>query len=248
MPDGSGVADPGPRADFISHMRELRSRMLVSVIALIAAFFVAYGFSEAIYGFLAKPLIDALPEGQRHLAFTGVIEPFYTYLKAGFVGAVVLASPVILYEFWAFVAPALYKDERRWFLPVVLASVVMFLAGAAFAYLVVFPVAFKYLLAFAGTDVVPMITMGLYFSVATKFLLAFGFVFEMPLVVLVLARLGVVTGGMLASWWRYAIVAAVVIGAIFTPPDVVSQMLLAVPLITLYAVSIGVAYAFGKKK
>ncbi|MBI5233638.1 MAG: twin-arginine translocase subunit TatC [Deltaproteobacteria bacterium] len=240
--------DNEPILPLAGHLRELRKRLIASLLAIGIAFLFTYSFSVEIYGLLAGPLLSSLPEGQRFVAFSTVTEPFVTYLKIGFVSAVFVASPVVIYEVWAFVAPGLYKDERRWFLPVVPASVILFVAGALFAHLVVFPVGFKYLLGFAGAELRPVLSMGAYFSLATKFMLAFGVVFQIPVVILVLARLGIVDARMLVLWWKYAILSAFVIGAILTPPDVVSQFLMAVPIMLLYCISIVVAYFFGEKR
>ncbi|MEE8573978.1 MAG: twin-arginine translocase subunit TatC [Thermodesulfobacteriota bacterium] len=234
--------------DLISHLTELRSRMLVIVVSLIVAFAITYTYSKVLYDILAMPLLAALPPEHEYLAFTGVVEPFYTYLKAALVSAVVLACPVILYEIWAFAAPGLYKNEKKWFFPVVFFSILLFLTGVLFAHRVVFPVGFKYLLSFAGSELRPVLSMGGYFSFATKLLVAFGAVFELPLFVLVLSVLGVVSGPGMLRAWKYALLVSVVVGAVLTPPDVFSQLLMAGPIMLLYSVSIIIAYVFGKKK
>ena len=237
----------GGGMDFVSHLSELRRRLIVVILSIVVAFFISYAFAKEIYDVLAMPLVAALPEEYEFLAFTGVVEPFFTYLKAAIVGAILLATPVIFYEIWAFVAPGLYRNERRWFVPVVVVSVFMFGLGVVFAHQVVFPVGFKFLLSFSGPELRPVLSMGLYFSFATKLLLAFGAVFELPLFSLVLSSMGIVTGPMLLRWWKYAFLGAVVVGALLTPPDVISQLLMAGPIMILYAISIVVAYIFGKK-
>lgn len=237
------------RMSFAGHLAELRKRLIVSVIATAAGFLLCYNYSVEIYALLTRPLLPVLPPGQDYLVFTGVVEPFFIYLKAGLVGGVILASPVIFYELWAFVAPALYSGERRWFAFIVFFSVILFLSGALFAYFVVFPFGFKYLMSYAGEGLRPMLSMSLYFSFASKMLLAFGAVFQLPLAILVLARLGLVTPGKLISWWRYAIVISLIVAAILTPtPDVFNQLLMAGPLLILYVIGIVVAQIFGKKK
>ncbi len=243
-------APPGSNDDrmgLMSHLKELRKRLIVCLLAVCAAFVLTYSFSEYIYGLLAMPLLDSLPPENDFMAFAGVVEPFFTYLKAAIVAAIILASPVILYEVWGFVAPGLYKDERRWFVPVVVVSTLMFAGGVLFAHRIVFPFGFKFLLGFAGDDMRPFLSMGLYFSFATKLLLAFGVVFEMPLFSLVLTRLGIVNGPMLLRGWKYALFLAVVVGALLTPPDVVSQALMAGPIMVLYGISIIVSYVFKRK-
>lgn len=237
------------RMSLTEHLAELRKRLITSVVAIAAGFGLAYYFSDALYRFLTAPLIESLPPGSEYLVYTGVIEPFFIYMKVGLAGGIILASPVILYEVWAFVAPGLYKNEKRWFAFIVLFSLMFFLAGALFAYYVVFPFGFKYLLGYTTVDLKPMLSMSEYFSMATRLLIAFGIIFQLPLAMLVLARLGVVTAGQLLSWWRYAIVVILIISAILTPtPDVFNQMLMAGPLMILYGVGVVAAKVFGKKK
>lgn len=230
------------------HLIELRRRVIASLLAVVLAFAFTYTFSEELYHILIAPLLDALPEDNKSMAFLGVAEPFFTYLKVAFLAALIASSPVILYELWAFVVPALYEKERRWFFSVVVASVVLFSTGVCFAYIVVFPLAFEYLLAFSGPELRPMLSMTNYLSLSTKLLLAFGLSFQVPLFMLVLARLGIVGYKRMLSWWRYALLLAVVFGAMLTPPDVVSQVLLAVPLMALYFFGVLLACIFGKKK
>ncbi|MBI5493195.1 MAG: twin-arginine translocase subunit TatC [Deltaproteobacteria bacterium] len=232
-----------------AHLRELRRRLVISVIATAIGFGVCYYYSVELYGVLTKPLIPALPPGQDYLVFTGVVEPFFIYMKVGLVGGVILASPVILYEIWGFIAPALYSKEKLWFVSIVFSSFVLFLSGTVFAYFVVFPFGFKYLLSFASSELRPILSMSAYFSMATKLLLAFGVIFQLPLLMLVLARIGLVTAGKLLGWWRYAIVGILVVSAVLTPtPDIFNQLLMAGPLTLLYAVGVIVAKIFGKKK
>lgn len=243
------MTDKDNRMAFTEHLRELRKRLIISVIAAAAGFAVAYNYSAELYHFLALPLLPALPPGQDFMVFTGVVEPFFIYMKVGFVGGLVLASPVILFEVWGFVAPALYRNEKVWFVFIVLFSLIFFLAGTAFAYLVVFPFGFKYLMSYSGPELKPMISMSEYFSMITKLLLAFGLIFQLPLAILVLARLGLVTARKLVSWWRYALVVTLVASAILTPtPDIFNQMLMAGPIMVLYVIGIIVAAIFGKKK
>ena len=154
--------------DLVEHLAELRKRLIVVVIALAVSFAITYSYSEEIYRILSAPLFDALPKGYEYMAFIGVVEPFYTYLKAALVGAVLLSSPVIFFEVWAFAAPGLYKNERRWFLPIVFVSVLLFSAGVVFAHQVVFPVGFAFLLGFIGDELKPMLSVASYFSFSTE--------------------------------------------------------------------------------
>jgi len=230
------------------HLLELRKRLVRSVIAILAAFVFTYAYSESLYALLLRPVLPALPEGQKFMAFSGLIEPFFVYLKVGFLGALVLASPVVIYQVWSFVAPALYARERRLFLPVVGLSLVLFIVGVLFAYYVVFPVAFKYLLGYSGAALKPYLSMSLYFGFAAKLLIAFGLAFQLPLVIMVISMVGLVTAKKMASYWRYALICSVVVGALLTPPDVISQVLMGVPLMALYWLGILLAWIFGKKK
>jgi len=230
------------------HLAELRKRLIASVIAVSLGFLAAYYYSDRLYWLLASPLTEALPPGQDFLVFTGLVEPFFIYLKIGLLGGIILASPVVIYEVWAFVAPALYKEERRWFVFTVIFSAILFGGGVIFAFEVVFPFGFKYLLGYSAPGLKPFLSMAEYFSLATRLLLAFGLIFQLPLAMLVISRLGVASARKMASWWRYAIVAIVIASAILTPtPDVFNQMLMAGPLIVLYGVGLLVAAVFGKK-
>ena len=235
------------REKLVSHLREIRSRVVYSLVAILIAFGFSYPFSEYFFELLTRPLLPALPEGNSALAYTGIVEPFFTYLKVAFCASFIFASPVVLYQFWAFIAPALYDGEKKMFIGIVIVSAILFYSGSYFAYAFIFPVGFEYLVKFAGTDVIPVITMGGYFSISTKLLIAFGLIFQIPLVILVLSLLGVVTAKMLLGWWRYALLGSVIISAILTPPDVISQVLMAVPMMGLYFAGIVVAYFFGKK-
>ncbi len=234
---------------FVDHLRELRKRLVNSAIATAVGFAIAYYFSDRIYYVLTVPLIPALPKGAEYMVFTNVVEPFIIYIKVGVFGGVILASPVIFHQIWAFIAPGLHRHEKKWFLSIVFFSIVMFISGALFAYFLVLPFAFKYLLSFSGPGLRPMVSMSLYFSMVTRLLIAFGVVFQTPLLILVLARFGIVTARQLIGWWRYAIVFIVIVAAVLTPtPDVFSQLLMAGPLIVLYVAGILVAFVFGKKR
>ncbi|MBI5561686.1 MAG: twin-arginine translocase subunit TatC [Deltaproteobacteria bacterium] len=233
----------------IAHLRELRKRLVVCAIAIAIGFGVSYAWSVELYDILKRPLAGALPPGERFLVFSGIVEPFFVYMKVGFIGGVSLASPVVLYEVWAFIAPGLKKKERRWFLSIVASSLLLFASGTLFAYYVVFPFGFKYLLSFSTGELKPFLSMSDYFSTVTMLLLAFGLVFQTPLGILVLARVGLVSARQLLSWWRYALVGILIAAAVLTPtPDVFNQMLMAGPLIILYGLGIILAAVFGRKK
>jgi sec-independent protein translocase protein TatC len=236
-------------AALVAHLRELRRRLIISIAAIVVGFAVCYTFSDDLYVLLARPLMPHLPPGSDFIAFTGVVEPFFIYLKVGFLGGAVLASPVLLFETWAFVAPGLYSKERYWFIAVVFASLTLFLVGVFFAYLVVFPFGFKYLLSFSSDELKPILSMGSYFSLVTRLLIAFGLVYQLPLAMLVIARLGIMSAAEMLSWWRYAIVLIFLASALITPtPDIFNQLLMAGPLLVLYASGLVLAKVFGRKK
>lgn len=243
--------DPTPehpeaeRLPFTAHLDELRQRLIKCGAALIAGFFACYGVSEWLFQFLVRPLEAALPEGS-HLSMLRVQEGFLTHLKLALLGGLFLVAPVLLYQVWKFVAPGLYPQEKRYVWPFVGWATLFFLAGASFAYWVVFPFGFRFLLTYAGGAVQASLSIEAYLGFATKLLLAFGAVFELPVVVFFLARMGVVTHHTLAGARGYALVVIFIVAAILTPPDVFTQTLMAVPLYGLYEVSIWVARVFGR--
>lgn len=243
------MAGEDNRMSFTGHLRELRQRLIISVIAIAAGFLLSYYYSEQLFWFLASPLLEVMPEGQEYMVFTGVVEPFFIYVKIALLGGIVLASPVVLYEVWAFMAPGLYSNERRWFFFTVIFSVVLFVSGVAFAFEAVFSFGFKYLLNYSSKDLRPFLSMGQYFTISTRLLLAFGAIFQLPLAILVLSRLGIVSPRQLIGWWRYAIVAILITSAVLTPtPDIFNQLLMAGPLAVLYGAGVVVAFIFGKKR
>lgn len=243
------MTDNNAGLPLVAHLRELRRRLVISSIAIGAGFGVCYYYSVELYAILKWPLVSAMPPGEQYMVFTSIVEPFFLYMKVGFIGGIILAMPVILYQIWAFVAPGLKKAERRWFVLLVIGSMFLFAAGTLFAYFLVFPYGFKYLLSFSDEGLKPFLSMSEYFSMVTKLLLAFGLIFQTPLIILVLARLGIVHARQLLSWWRYAIIGILVVAAVLTPtPDVFNQMLMAGPLFLLYVLGIVLAYFFGKNK
>jgi sec-independent protein translocase protein TatC len=181
------------------------------------------------------------------LIFTSVAEAFFTYMKVGFIGGVILTSPFILYQVWAFVAPGLYRHEKKYVVPFVLAGSFFFAIGILFAYYVALPVGFKFLLGFATDFIKPLPSMKEYLSFSIKFLLAFGLVFEFPVVLVLLARIGVVDAKTLARQRKYAILLIFIFAAVLTPPDIISQVIVALPMIGLYELSILLSKLFGKK-
>jgi sec-independent protein translocase protein TatC len=224
---------------FISHLIELRTRLLRSVIAVMVLFVALFFWpgSSVIYDWLAQPLMQALPEGSKMIA-TGVTAPFFVPMKVTGVVALVLALPFVLYQIWAFVAPALYIHERRLGLPLVIASTLLFVSGMAFCYYFVFGKVFIFINQFAPKSITPAPDIENYLNFVLTMFLAFGVAFEIPVVVVVLARMGIVSVQKLTESRRYVILANFIIAAIVTPPDVMSQLLLAIPMCLLYEVGI----------
>ncbi|MGD8990655.1 MAG: twin-arginine translocase subunit TatC [Desulfobacterales bacterium] len=232
---------------FTSHLEELRSRLIKIFMAIGIGFAASYGFKETLFEILVRPLVRVMETGD-HLIFTGLPEAFFTYLKVSLLSGIMLASPVILYQFWMFVAPGLYKNERRLMGPIVLLSSFFFIAGALFGYFVVFPWGFKFFLGFATESIRPLPSMKEYLAFSAKLLLAFGLVFELPMVLTFMARLGMVSVDFLKRNRKYALLLFFAGAAILTPPDVVTQVMMALPLMVMYELSIIGARIFGKKK
>jgi len=241
------MTEADEKLPFTVHLEELRNRLIKCFIAVGIGFVASFGFKETLFEILVKPLIAVMEQGDT-LIFTGLPEAFFTYLKVSFLSGIMLATPVILYQFWMFVAPGLYQKERRLLIPVVFLSSLFFIGGSLFGYFVVFPFGFKFFLGFATESIRPLPSMKEYLSFSSKLLLAFGLVFEMPLVLPFLARLGVVSVDFLKKNRKYSILLFFVGAAILTPPDVITQVMMALPLIVLYEISIIGARVFGKKK
>ncbi len=231
---------------FTGHLEELRKRLVACFIAIGIGFVISYGFKEKLFDILSHPLISVMGADDK-LIFTGLPEAFFTYLKVAFLSGFMLAAPVVLYQFWMFVAPGLYKKERSLLVPIVLLSSVFFVGGALFGYFIVFPFGFKFFLGFATETIQPLPSMREYLSFSSKLLLAFGLSFELPLVLTFLAKLGIITADFLKKNRKYALLLFFVGAAILTPPDVVTQIMLALPLMALYELSILGARLFGKK-
>lgn len=232
---------------WIGHLEELRRRLIISILAWVAGFALCYTFAQQLFLWVARPVRAALPAGSS-LVFIQATEPFFTYLKLSAVAGLIVALPVILWQAWVFVAPALYPGEKRLAIPFVLCSCLCFTCGTYFGFTCVFPAVFTFLIHFgvAAGEVEAMLSMGGYLSMAIHLLLAFGLVFELPIVIFFLARLGIVDYKWLAQQRRYAFLLAFVVGAILTPPDIFSQLALALPFVALYEVGIVLARLFGQ--
>jgi len=222
---------------FISHLIELRSRLLRSIVAVVVVLLALFPFAKDIYAVLAKPLLRALPQGATMIA-TDVTGTFLVPLKVTLMAAFLIALPYVLYQAWAFVAPGLYQHEKRLVLPVLVSSFLFFLIGMAFAYFFVFPIAFGFFAGYAPSGVQMMTDIDKYLSFVLTMFIAFGLTFETPVVVIVLVRMRIVSLEKLRAARPYVIVGAFVVGAIFTPPDVISQLLLAVPLWLLFELGV----------
>ncbi len=230
----------------IAHLIELRTRLLHSVVALLLVFLCLFPFASKLYAVLAEPMLAKLPKGGQMIA-TDVTTPFFVPLKVALMAAFLIALPYILYQIWRFVAPGLYAHEKRMVLPLVLASTTLFFCGMAFAYFAVFPVVFGFITSSAPQGVAVMTDIDKYLSFVLGMFLAFGITFQVPVAVVLLVRMGAVSVEKLREIRSYVIVGAFVIGAIFTPPDVVSQFMLAMPLWLLYEAGIVVAAWVGKR-
>ena len=222
---------------FISHLVELRSRLLKAVAAVLLVLVCLLPFANRLYAWLALPLIKHLPQGGTMIA-TEVASPFLTPIKLAFFVALFIAIPVVLYQLWAFVAPGLYRNEKRLAMPILVSSVMLFYIGCAFAYFFVLPAVFTFMTAIAPDGVAVMPDIGRYLDFVLALFLAFGLCFEVPVVLVILVALGVVTPAQLADSRRYAIVGSFVIAAVLTPPDVFSQLMLAIPMCLLYELGI----------
>jgi sec-independent protein translocase protein TatC len=226
------------QAPLLDHLIELRTRLLRAFLALAAAFAVCFYFADEIFGFLVRPLTAAFPAGEGKLIYTKLYEAFFVEIKVSLFAAFFLSFPVIANQLWAFVAPGLYAKEKGAFLPFLIATPVLFTAGAALAYYVVMPTAFKWFLGFegerGGLKLEALPGTGDYLALVMQFILAFGISFLLPVLMMLLNRAGIVSRAQLVSARRYVIVAIFVVAAIATPPDVVSQLLLAAPLILLF--------------
>ena len=229
-----------PTESFISHLIELRGRVLKIALGLVLTFIVLFPFANKIYTLLAAPLLAKLPAGAQMIA-TAVTTPFFVPMKVAMLAAFVISLPNTLYQIWAFVAPGLYPQEKKLMLPVIVASCLLFAAGMSFAYFVVFPTVFGFIVGSAPVGVAVMTDIGEYLDFVITLFLAFGTAFEVPIAVVLAVRFGWVTIAQLKEARGYVVVGAFVLGAIFTPPDIISQFMLAVPLWLLFEVGLIVA-------
>lgn len=243
----------------LAHLVELRQRLLYSVIALFVVFIACFAVKETLYDFMAQPLADILlarstPGFERRMIFTDLIEPFFTYIKVSFFFAAFITCPMFLTQFWLFVAPGLYRNEKKALAPFLVASPILFLIGASLVYFVILPFAWEFFISFetqGGDGTLPIqleAKVNEYLSLTMKLVFAFGLCFQLPVVMTLLARVGIASSEGMRSKRKYAIVGVFIVAAIFTPPDPLSQISLAVPIVILYEISIYMARLVEKKK
>ena len=222
------------------HIAELRKRLIIIVGALFVAFFVCFAFSHTILAIMIIPLEAVLPQGSS-VVFTKVQEPFFTAIVVSFFSAFLITLPILFWQVWLFVAPGLYDNEKKMVIPFVLFATIMFIMGAAFSYFIVLPIGFDFLINFGSHLFTALPSIGEYVGFFTKLVLGFGLAFELPVVTFFLAKIGLVTDESLKGFFRYAVIIIFVLSAILTPPDLITQFLMAVPMILLYAISIYIA-------
>jgi sec-independent protein translocase protein TatC len=241
--------DAGGKMSFLEHLDELRKRLIACVIALVAGTVVAFFFLDShIFPFIMRPLQQMLPDGGK-LITTEATEYFMLFLKVGLLSGLLIAAPFILWQVWLFVAPGLYSHEKRFAIPFVVAASICFFSGAAFSHYVAFPVTWRFFIDFTADFVQFMPKVGPAFSLYVKMLLAFGAIFQMPVLVFALARMGVVSAGFLVRNIKYAVLIIFILGAVLSPGgDIASQMMMAGPMLVLYVLSIGIAWLFGKRR
>ena len=256
--DAAAAADPAadaaedrerglPKMSFLDHLEELRKRLIVSMAAVFIAFLLCWNYAAEIYAKLQEPLTKILPPGDK-LAFTRLTAPFFLYMKVAAFAGLFLAAPVILFQLWLFISPGLYRHERRWAAPFIIATTGLFVLGGYFGWRVMLPATCQFFVIQMGKNFKQVITIDDYFSFSSMLCLGAGLVFETSILVFFLARLGVVTPGFLMKQWKFAVVISFIVAAIVTPtPDPVNQSALAIPMIVLYFIGVGVAYLFAKK-
>lgn len=243
------MTDPNEdKMPLTAHLEELRKRLVRSLIAVGVAFVACFFFKEDLFAIVARPLIRVLPPGS-HLIYTGLPEAFFTYIKVSFYAGLFLASPVVLYQAWKFISPGLYPGERKFVAPFVATSTLLFVAGVCFGYFLVLPPAYGFFLEFSTDFLKPMLSMREYLTLTLKLLLAFGIIFEIPVFLFFMTKIGLVTPRKLARMRRYAIVVCFIVAAIITPtPDAFTQSMMAIPMIVLYEVGILVSKLAARRK
>ena len=241
------MSQPEQAFGLLSHLAELRKRLKIAVLAYVVGVAILMNYSDVVFNFIAMPLRAALPPNTP-LVFLNAPDVFFTYLKIALVLSIFITSPITFYQVWAFIAPGLYQNEKRAFVGFFIASLLLLFAGAAFAFYIVFPLIFQFFLGFSTDTIQAMPAVKEYLTLVLKLLFAFGLSFEIPIVIMILVKLGLVDAAGLAAKRRYVIVWAFIMSAILTPPDIISQTLLAIPMLLLYEVGILLAKMKGKEK
>lgn len=242
------MTQPDKLMNFWDHIDELRARLMRSLMVFFVGFIAAYLVSDHVMTFLKQPLFAALPPDQHKLYFTNLFENFLTHLKISGYTSLFFLSPYFFYEIWAFVAPGLYERERKMALPFISSATFFFLAGAAFAYFVLFPVGFKYFVTYGTATDVPMLTIDAYYSTVLKLMFLFGAAFELPVMICLLGFLGVVDAATLRTQRKTAVMGITIVSALVAPPDAISMLILMGPLILMYEASIWVVAAMGRRR
>jgi len=249
LPDGGAEPERDSKAPFLEHLKELRTRLIRALLGIAVGTLAVGWFAERIFHWVMLPVIHSLPENQQQLNYTSYIEPFMVYLKTALYGGIFVSAPYVLWQLWLFVAPGLYKRERRVVIPFLVSGTLLFYGGAAFCYYLVMPAAFPALAAIAGDDLRPILTMSEQLSLVLAMLLGFGIVFEVPVVIAFLSMVGLVSADFLAKYRRHAIVVNVILAAIITPTgDPFNLALMAVPMIVFYEIGVLLARVLGKKR
>ncbi|NOZ78101.1 MAG: twin-arginine translocase subunit TatC [Acidobacteria bacterium] len=245
--NGSRTDDELPRMTLIEHLEELRRRLINIIAAVFVAFLASWYFAPAIFHWLEVPIMEYLPKGEK-LAFTGLVDPFMLYIKVALLAGIFFASPIILWQVWLFLRPGLYKHERRMAAPFIVFTTVFFLGGGYFGYRIAFPMVVHFLLT-VGDNFRQVVTIENYFSMMSKTLLGLGLVFELPIFIFFLARIGLVTPRQLLRWFRWAVLIIFIVAAVITPtPDIATQSVFALPMIGLYLLGVLIAWIFGRKR
>ncbi len=232
----------------LEHLEELRRRLIHSIAIVLSCSFIAYCFADDIFNFLAKPLLEILPEMQNKMVFTSLPEVFFVHIRLAFFSGIFIAVPFLLYQLWKFVVPALHKEEKKLLVPFLFLSILLFITGAIFCYQLVLPWGFTFFLSYSSEVIIPMITLTDYFKLTTRLILVFGTIFEMPVLSAFLSRLGLLSPTWLRERRRYVIVIIFIIAAFLTPPDAVTQIMLAVPMLLLFELSIWTAVFFRRNR
>jgi sec-independent protein translocase protein TatC len=246
--DDPELDQSGSKMSFLEHLDELRKRLIYIVYSLLVGCVIAYIFIQKIFDFIMRPLQEMLPKGGM-LMFTSGAEPFMLYIKIGFLAGIFIASPLIIWQVWKFIAPGLYTHEKKFAIPFVVLSTVFFVTGGLFSHYVAFPWTWKFFISFTTDYMVFMPKIDEAFSLYTKMLLGFGIIFEMPTLVFFLARMGVVSAGFLLKYFKYAVLIIAIVAAVVSPgTDAMSMLVMAIPMLGLYIISIFIAFIFAKKK